>query len=219
MMLCALIVSGCNGGPAVREPAETHSATVMRPTVVINTTKGPIKVMLFPQCVEYKGEFLLDGRETHYRAFTDGVITGYYNDAAVIPKKEVLADYVWFFKASQSKDYAIEYLPGSMVQPVRGTLCVMRLDSAGKPGIFADKRSFMIVRKVVRKIGDREYYPLKGIHFPIGQVINGWEVLDKLDGKDRITGIEKGAPTPVKTSKLEMLEKEEIDNFGAVLEE
>lgn len=215
-LLCALFLAGCSGGPAAT--TESRSVTVMRPTVVINTTKGPIRAVLFPIYAEYEGEFLIDGHETQYLAFTDGVHAGYYNGASVIPAGEALADYVWFFQGAKGGNYEVEYMPKSLVQPVRGTLCVMRLDRPDRPGIYADRRSFMVVRKVVREYAGQEQFPLKGIHFPIGQVIEGLETLDKLDKTDRVTSIVNGPDAPVSTEKLEKLGTGEIDNFAEVLE-
>ncbi len=219
VLLCVLLAAGCNGGPApVESGNETQRVTVLRPTYVINTTKGPIKVALFPTYREYEGKFYIDGTETQYLAFVEGAHSGYYNGAPAIPVRKVVADYVWFFSRSRSGDYAVPYLPKSNIQPVRGTLCVMRLDSANRPGIYADKRSFMIVRNIATEIGGREQFPLKGIHFPIGQVVEGWKVLDKLGKDDSIVSMEKGADTTVSAEKLKMLSEGKIDDFAKVLE-
>jgi hypothetical protein len=96
----------------------------------------------------------------------------------------------------------------------------LRFDSGNQPGIYADKRKFMVVRKIVRHLPGQDVYPLRGTHFPIGQVIEGFDVLDKLGQTDRIiniTMLKDG--TPVSAERLQMLGKGQIDNFADVLNE
>jgi hypothetical protein len=154
-----------------------------------------------------------------------GVQEGYYSNAAVNTRKDVFGEYAIFYNRA-GKDFALEAMPRD-VQPVRGTLCIMRLDSGDQPGIFADKRRLLIVRRINLTIGGQEVAPLRGTHFPIGQVTEGLDVLDKLGPDDSIVGITMlKDSTPVSAEKLELLGNPElasqrgvkpIDNFADVL--
>jgi hypothetical protein len=222
-ILCAIAGAGCKTTNPVGD--ESAATTLMRPTIIISTTKGDMKVVLFPVFVLIDGKLYEEPREKQYIEFLKGVEEGYYNNAAFTSQKDIFGEYAIFSNAA-GKDYTLEALPRD-IQPVRGTLCIMRLDSGNRPGIFADKRRFMIVRKIRRNIGGQELAPLRGTHFPIGQVIEGYEVLDKLGLSDSIVSItmlKQG--TPVNAKKLELLGNDAlaeqrkvkpIDNFADVL--
>jgi len=222
LLFSALFVAtlaGCKATPPDGGDVE-KGTTMMRPAIVISTTKGDMKVVLFPVFMLIGGKAYQETWETQYTEFITGVNTGYFVGATVEPKKlPPLAEYACFTSTSPDTQYVVEAWPRD-VQPVRGTLCVLRFDSGNQPGIYADKRKFMVVRKIVRHLPGQDVYPLRGTHFPIGQVIEGFDVLDKLGPTDRIiniTMLKDG--TPVSAERLQMLGKGQIDNFADVLNE
>ena len=224
-MLCVAAAAGCKNGPPATE-SEAGKTEVTRPVILISTTKGDIKVVLFPVFVPYKGELVVDVRENQYMEFIKGIDSGYYSNSAVIPhnKEEPFYEYAIF--ASPIRDQQqLDAMPRA-VQPVRGTLCLMQEENPDGPGIYAVKSRFMIVRKMTRSIHGNPVSLLWGAHFPVGQVIEGLNVLDQLGRGDKILSITRPKDAKgnyeavaVSAKRLEMLTNGEIDNFADVLKE
>lgn len=222
------LAAGCAPVPPAT-PTERGQTSYTRPTILISTTKGEMKAVLFPVFVQYQGKIGMDPREEQFTAFLNGVdhyngdqVVGYYNKAVASLRDEGLDEFVYFTSISNDRNFKIQPQPRSDIQPVRGTLSVMRLDSGEQAGIYADKRRFMIVRRIVRKVGNQELSLLRGTHFPIGQIVTGFDVLDKLDANDRINSItmlKQSEWIEVSAKRLQMLSDGEIDNFADVLEQ
>ena len=219
--LCALGAAGCT----TTRPSgdESGKAIVMRPTILISTTHGDMKAVLFPFYALIEGN---PYAELHYNDFLRRIDDGYYNKAVATPRRELLVEYLRFSSASPGKDFEVPAFPRD-VQPVRGTICIMRLNSGDNSSIFADMRNLMIIRKIKRNVSGQEVSPLRGMHFAIGQVVEGFDVLDKLGPNDSIVAITMlKEQTLVNAKKLEMLSNptlakerkvKPLDNFADVL--
>ena len=226
-MLFAALAVGCTRTTPPVGPTEHGQSSYARPTILISTTKGDMKAVLFPVFVEFGGKVGMDPREEQFTAFLGGVdhyvddkVVGYYNGAVASSRDEGLDEFIVFTSVSKDPNFRINPQPRSDIQPVRGTLCMMRMDSGNEAGIYADKRQFMIVRRIVRKYHGQELSLLRGTHFPIGQIVAGLDVLDKLTASDTIksiTMLKQSEWVDVSAKRLQMLGDGEIDNFADVL--
>ena len=215
MTFALLAAGGCTGTKNPDDPSEVKPGQkhIDMPTIIIQTTRGDIHVVLFPVSREIKKQ------KRHFVYFHSSVIKGYFDKCTIIPTFGPRRFFEKLIFRSNDSRLSGKYVPTTLagtVQPVRGTLYMELTEQ--KEGVYADAGIFVILRKGTRESGYPELLlPSAGMVLCIGQVSKGLDILDEIKPNDTIISITRGPDYKVSVEKLGKLGRG-ISNLGDVLE-
>jgi cyclophilin family peptidyl-prolyl cis-trans isomerase len=209
----AALLAAAAGCGTTKPPGDQGESFVEMPTIIIQTTKGNINVVLFPKIDP-------TNQEKHYDYFTKCIESGWFDNCKIasLPGPHNYYEEIDFIIQGRPDltGTAVPTKKSDTIQPVRGTLYmkeIMRGD-----GIFADPTRVVILKKGSQDTGHPEVFlPNAGQTLCIGQVDAGLDVLDKLDAEDTVLKITQGPKRRVSVARLAKLGFAEMSNFADVL--
>ncbi len=228
-LIAITLVAGCTSGPTTEQPRTYKDAFINKPTVVITTTRGEIRVVLFASSENEKHY------EIFFRFFVNTATRGYYNGIInPVYGRSRTYETVMFYRAENPRsEHTIETQKFLNVQPTHGTLYYNNKQTARDlPMPRAIVSHFCIVTKTSQDFGYPKeiMLPNAGTTYCIGQVVEGMDVLEKLAAKnrdenkdkeypvDRVISIKQGPDYKVSARKYADLCNGRITRFDEVLE-